>query len=67
MSLKSDNFTVVENEGSVEVCVILTAPFDIIVDAIVRSSAGSAISGTIVAQGQNVEVLMWFYLLALLQ
>ena len=51
MSLKSDNFTVVESKDSVEVCVILTAPFDVVLDAIVRSSPGSATSGTVVAKG----------------
>ena len=54
LSFKSGNFTVVENEGSVEVCVILTAPLDTVVDTIVRSSAGSATSGTVVEKGQNV-------------
>ena len=54
LSFKSGNFTVVENEGSVEVCVILTKPVDTVVDTIVRSSAGSATSGIVVEKVQNV-------------
>ena len=57
LSFKFGNFTITENDGSVEVCVILTAPLDTVVDIIVRSSAGSATSGTVVERDRRQNIV----------
>ena len=45
LSFKSGSFIVAENEGRVEVCLILSAPLGTVLDVFLTLTAGSAVRG----------------------
>ena len=67
LSLVSGRFAAEENDGSVEVCAVLSVPLTFVLDIfIVASDIGSATDGTSIAFGMHFSVPFEFQVWTLL-